>query len=235
MRNHKLFWQSSYDRGIQHLLVMWPEIKKTYPDATLEVCYGWTTFDSAYRDNPERQAWKAKIEALFNQDGITHHGKIGQDKMRELRKTCGIWSYPTEFTEIFCIGAVECQSDGLVPVVINLAALDETVGSGIKVSGDIYDQETKDEYLKQLLSLMGDEKKWEEESKKGIEFAKSYSWDKISDQWINEFKTQCEHNYLIEGASRDKNGKLKNVWRKCTKCKDLIKDVPNKEELKNES
>lgn len=188
MRNHKLFWQSSYDRGIEHLLNMWSEIKKTYPDVTLDICYGWTTFDAAYGNNPERQAWKDKIENLFKQDGITHHGKIGQEKMREIRKTCGIWAYPTHFTEIFCIGAVEAQSDGLVPVVINLAALDETVGCGIKISGDIYDQETKDEYLKELLSLMGDEKRWEEESKKGIEFAKSYSWDKISDQWINEFK-----------------------------------------------
>lgn len=188
MKNHKLWWQSSYDRGIEHLLLMWPEIKKTFPDATLDVCYGWTTFDSAYADNPERQDWKAKIEKLFQQDGITHHGKIGQEKMRELRKTCGIWAYPTHFTEIFCIGAVECQMDGVVPVVTNLAALDETVGSGIKIDGDIYDQETKDEFLKQLLSLMSDQKRWEEESKKGMEFAKQFSWSIIAKKWDDCFK-----------------------------------------------
>jgi glycosyltransferase involved in cell wall biosynthesis len=187
-RQHKLWWQSSYDRGIEHLLNMWPEIKKAYPDATLDVCYGWTTFDSAYANNPERQEWKSKIENLFKQDGITHHGKIGQAEMRELRKTMGIWAYPTHFTEINCIGALECQSDGVVPCVINLAALKETVGSGVKVDGDIYDEETKEEYLKQLLSLMGDEKRWEEESKKGIEFARDYTWDKISLKWDEQFK-----------------------------------------------
>ena len=187
MRSHKLFWQSSYDRGAQHLLEMWPKIKETYPDATLDICYGWTTFDSAYANNPERQEWKSRIEKMFKQDGITHHGKIGQGEMKKIRQSCGIWAYPTHFTEIFCIGAVECQSDGLVPVVINFAALDETVGSGVKVSGDIYDSDVREEYLKQLLALMGDQERWQKESFKGMEFAKSYSWDKIALSWVNEF------------------------------------------------
>lgn len=187
-RNHRLWYQSSYDRALDMLLPMWPEIKKAYPDATLDICYGWDLYKGVFNNNPERMMWMDKVSKLMEQPGITHHGKIGQEKMRELRKECGIWAYPTYFTEIFCIGAVECQSDGLVPVVVNLAALDETVGCGVKVEGDIYDQETKDEFLKQLLSLMGDEKRWEEESKKGIEFAKQYSWKKISSAWIKEFE-----------------------------------------------
>lgn len=187
-KNHKLWWQSSYDRGLNILLDMWDEIKSAYPDATLDITYGLELFNSIYANNPERMTWRDNLLKSMEQPGITHHGKIGQEKMKELRKHCGIWAYPTYFTEIFCIGAVECQSDGLVPVVVNLAALDETVGCGVKVSGDIYDQETKDEFLKQLLSLMGDEKRWEEESKKGIEFANQYSWDKISNLWVKEFE-----------------------------------------------
>ena len=188
MKSHKLWYQSSYDRGLDMLLSMWPEIKKVYPDATLDICYGWDLFHSVYSNNPERMAWMDKVSKLMEQDGITHHGKISQSKMKEIRKTCGVWAYPTYFTEIFCIGAVECQSDGLVPVVVNLAALDETVGCGLKVEGDIYDQETKDEFLKQLLSLMGDNKRWKEESDKGVEFAKQFEWSKIAKKWDEEFK-----------------------------------------------
>ena len=187
MRQHKLFWGSSYDRGIQHLLKMWPVIKHRFPDATLDVCYGWDLFDRGYANNPERMAWKDRINKLFEQPGITHHGRVGKEELREIRTRCGIWAYPTEFFEINCITALECQQDGVVPVVINIGALAETVQSGIKVEGDIYDDETFNEYLTQLMSLMDDPKRWEEESQKGKEWAKSFSWDQIARMWSEQF------------------------------------------------
>jgi hypothetical protein len=42
-RQHKLWWQSSYDRGLDILLFMWPDIKLNYPDAELWVTYGFDT------------------------------------------------------------------------------------------------------------------------------------------------------------------------------------------------
>lgn len=187
MRQQKLWWQSSYDRGIQHLLKMWPKIKEKFPDATLDICYGWNLFDKAYFNNPERMAWKASMQELMKQDGITEHGRIGQDKMKEIRSQCGIWSYSTDFQETNCIGALECQRDGVVPCVINLAGLKDTVGSGVRVEGDIYDPETREEYIKQLLDLMGDKKRWEKEIENGIKFAYNFNWDKISNDWIKVF------------------------------------------------
>lgn len=188
-RNHKLWWQSSYDRGVLYLLKMWPKIKETYPDATLDIAYGWDLFKKAHGNNPERMKWMDKVSELMKQDGITHHGKVGQDRLRELRKQCGIWAYTTDFEEINCIGALEAQDDGVVPCVINKAALKETVGSGVKVEGEIWDPDVREEYLKQLLDLMGDEKRWQEESKKGIEFAKNYYRQSIAEEWTKQFKT----------------------------------------------
>lgn len=179
----RLWYQSSYDRGLIHLLEMWPKIREVYPDAELWITYGWQTFDSAFGDNPERMAWKEKINKLMEQRGITHYGRVGKEKLQELRKQCAIWAYPTDFLEINCIGALESQADGCVPCVINFGALKETVQSGVKVSCEIADEECKQEYLKELLSLMGDEKRQEEERAKGKEFAKNFSWKKIGDDW----------------------------------------------------
>lgn len=183
MKNHKIWWQSSYDRGLDILLAMWPRVLEVFPDATLDVAYGWDLFVKGYSDNPERMAWKAKVDEGLKQKGITHHGRVGKKQLHDIRKECGIWAYPTYFTEINCIGALEAQHDGLVPVVINLAALDETVGTGVKIKGDIYDSKVRKEYLDALLDMMSDEKKWEAESKKGPEFAKKYSWDIIAGEW----------------------------------------------------
>src|SRR3990167_10920217 len=73
---HRCIYTSSYDRGLEHLLKMWPDIRREIPDAELVVCYGWQLFDIGYRDNPERMAWREKINKLMEQNGIAHLGRI---------------------------------------------------------------------------------------------------------------------------------------------------------------
>lgn len=188
MKNHKLWIQSSYDRGLEHLLKMWSRIIEKFPDATLDICYGWNNFDVVYGNNPERQQWKQRIIELMKQPGITEHGKIGKVEMKKLRSECGIWAYPTHFTETFCISAVESQLDGLVPVTVALAALKETVGCGVAVEGDIYDKETQDAWLEGLFKIMSDEELWKKESAKGQEFAKQWAWQNVAKDWVKAFE-----------------------------------------------
>jgi FkbM family methyltransferase len=99
---HRIIYGSSYDRGLEHLLKMWPDIRKEVPDAELRVFYGWNLFDLGYSDNPERMAWKEKINGLMNQPGITHLGRISHEMVTLENKEAGIWAYPTHFGEISC-------------------------------------------------------------------------------------------------------------------------------------
>lgn len=196
-KRHKLLWQSSYDRGLDILLFMWPDIKAAIPDAELHIAYGWDLFMKVASNNPERMQWKKSVDAMMQQSGIFHYGRIGQEELRKLRKQCGILAYPTYFTEIFFIGGVEAQSDGLVPVVANFkseingkeeyTALDETIGSGIKVEGNIKDPEVQKRYVEELVSLMKDKDRWKEESTKATKFAKKFWWEKQADKWIDIF------------------------------------------------
>lgn len=186
-RRFRLFWGSSYDRGLDQLLNMWPIIKQKFPEAELHIFYGWDLFVAGYKDNPERLAWKDRIDKQMQQPGIAHHGRVSKTELAKWRKYCGIWAYPTDFGETCCITALECQKDGCVPVAISKAALKETVGSGILVEGDIYDKETQVKFLQELLKLMGDEELWKQEQLKGQEFAQQFSWDKIAQRWAKEF------------------------------------------------
>lgn len=186
-RIHKLGYFSSYDRGLIHLLKMWPDIKKEVPDATLDICYGWVLFEKGYANNPERMSWMERMKELMKQDGITEHGRVGQDKLQEIRRECGIWAYPTDFCETNCITALQSQNDGLVPVVMNLAGLKETVGSGIRLEGDIYVKEDKEKYKEELIAMMKDEERWKVESEKAQEFAKSFYWENLAKKWQEQF------------------------------------------------
>ena len=187
-RQHNLFWGSSYDRGLDILLPMWNKIKEKYPDATLHICYGWDLFDKGYANNPERMNWKERMNKQMQQAGIVHHGRIGKDEVKKLREKCGIWVYPTYFPEINCITALESQREGCVPSVVGIAALLETVKSGVIVQGDIYEDEVQEEWLEKLLELMGNEKKWKEEQEKGKEFTKNLAWENIAKEWANYFE-----------------------------------------------
>lgn len=191
MRNPKLvIYGSSYDRGLQHLLDIWPDVKKEVPDAELRIFYGWILFDRVFGNNPERQAWKEKINKLMEQTGITHLGRISHEACIEEHKNAGIWAYPTHFGEISCITAMRAQAYGSIPVVIDYAALKETVQYGVKVDGDIYEEETKEKYKKELIALLKDEKRQDEIRGPMMKWARNkFTWENVAKQWSEEFSS----------------------------------------------
>jgi glycosyltransferase involved in cell wall biosynthesis len=141
-RKHSVGYFSSYDRGLECLLDMWPEIHKRVSDATLDIYYGWDTFDAAHRSNPLKMKWKWQmIRKLYSLKdmGVAEHGRVSHEELAKAMKEIEVWAYPTEFTEIHCITALKAQEAGCYPIVTAVAALNETVQSGYKLKyDDIY-------------------------------------------------------------------------------------------------
>lgn len=133
---------------------------------------------------------------MMQQPGITDHGRIGKAELKKLRQECGILAYPSHFFEIFCIGVVEAQLDGCVPVTTSLGALPETVQYGVMVDGDISDESTKDAYKEALLDLMGDEGRRHKLAEQGKEWAKKFDWKQIAHKWSDEFDVKDKRTKL---------------------------------------
>lgn len=186
-RQDNFFWGSSYDRGLDVVLYIWPDILAKNENAKLHICYGWDLFDKAAINNPERREWKDNVVSMMNQKGIIHYGRIGKKELKEVRKQCGYWLYPTYFDEINCITALEVQNDGVVPIVVNRAALKETVGAGYRVDGDISQPETLEKYKKAVFEAIDKPDLWEKESKKAKKFAKNYFYNNIAEKWLPYF------------------------------------------------
>lgn len=183
----RIIYTSSYDRGLQHLLEMWVDVKKAVPDAELHVFYGWQLFDQFYSSNPASMKWKEKMELLLSQDGVTDHGRVAQPELKKEMEQSGIWAYPTHFGEINCISAIKAQAYGCEPVVVAYAALQETVKFGRKVNGDIYDKETKEEFKKQLIEALNNPMSEDKriEMQKAME---AYKWENVAKQWAEVLK-----------------------------------------------
>jgi len=181
---HRIIYMSSPDRGLIYLLNNWKLIRHEVPDATLNVCYGFNTFDQMHKTNPTMQKWKANLLELMKQPGITHHGRLGHQALHEEIARAGVWAYPTGFQEISCIAAMKAQACGAYPVVTNFAALQETVKNGVKVDVDITDTEGRREYFKTLIEVLKDPKKQNENKQTMMKWAQDYfHWKHVAAKW----------------------------------------------------
>ena len=188
MRNlYRCIVTASYDRGIEHTLKMWPDVIKEVPNAELHIFYGWQLFDQFYKDNPGSMMWKANMVKMMKQQGVFEHGRVPQPQLAEEYKKSGIYVYSTHFGEINCISALKAQYYGCEPVVINYAALKETVQFGRKIEGDIYDDAIKEEFKKQLIDALKNPMS-EEKRKEMQKWAEQWKWENIAKQWSGEFK-----------------------------------------------
>lgn len=198
-RNHKrknnLVWTSSYDRGLEYLLEMWPQVLKEVPDATLDVAYGFNLFDESARGKTEEgQLWKKKMIKLLHQEGVVHHGRLSSKEVAKLYNQAEVWAYPTDFPEIDCITATKAMAAGCVPITTDFAVMKER-NQGIIVEGDIKDSTVKQNFVDRLIELLkNDTLKQETAAKINVS---SFDWDSIAKKWNEEFTKQDDTDYPL--------------------------------------
>lgn len=187
---HKMIYTSSHVRGLSYLYDIWPEVKKAVPDATLDVYYGRESYDAVHKGNPERIKWMddmiAKAKAL---EGVTDHGKVGQDEIVRHIFESGLWVYPCPFPEISCITAMKMQAGGAVPVASNFAALNETIQYGHKQDFQEFSDEDLQKYKEALIWWLQHPAEQEKVRPEMMEWArKHYDWKNVAKQWSKEFE-----------------------------------------------
>lgn len=198
----RLIYTSSYDRGIEHLLSVWPEVLKEVPDAELHLFYGWNTYDEMMKVGVRSPEFKDKMVNLMNQPNVFEHGRVGHKQLiRELLQS-GIYVYPSHFEEISCISAMKAQACGCVPVVVNYAALKETVKEGIKIEGRADNKATMELFVKELVAILKDSEGQDKLRLKLMPHKDSFGWDKVAKSWSGMFKAEDgSESYEICGSN----------------------------------
>lgn len=192
---YKLIYGSSYDRGLDNLLTFWPRIKAAVPEATLDIYYGTVTMDKMIQmqaqngnmqaANSMQQFKSSIINQIAKLDGVRELGRISQDELYKKFAEASIWAYPTKFTEISCITAMQAQALGAVPVCTPVAALNETVNSkygGIKteLSG----------FVDSVVYLLKNQEELEQRREKMMKWAREeYSIESLAKEWDTFFNT----------------------------------------------
>lgn len=184
---NNLVWTSSYDRGLENLLEMWPDLKKEVPDITLDCYYGFELYDTTpWGKKPSGQAWKRKMQELLKQDGVTDHGRVGTEEVAKGYLKADVFAYPSGFPEIDMISLTKAMAAGCVPIATQTGAVKER-NQGVIIKGDINDPTVKEQFKTELILLLEDGKR-----KKNIRYkmdVSKFDWQEIAKSWDGELKS----------------------------------------------
>jgi GT2 family glycosyltransferase len=191
---HRLIWASSWDRGLDNVLYLWPFLKERVPDLELAVFYGTQTWKASCQQKNDTEGLK-KIEELergVRQPGITVYGRIPQNQLAIEYKKSGLLLYCTAFSETFFIGGLEANRAGCPVIANNYAGLRTTLKDGAILLGNgdayyPYSKEGREAFFASAIELLTNREKWTEWSKKGFENSEKYSWTKTAEKWAEEF------------------------------------------------
>lgn len=184
----RVVFGSSPDRGLDRLLALWPEIVKAEPEATLHVAYGWENVDKRVAAGDQGYAaFKDRIvRAMEALPSVTWRGRLGQDDLARFYQEAWAWAYPTSFTEVSCITAMEAMAGGAIPVCSSVAALKETVGDGgLVVDGNTYGAAWRAFYVHVLSGVLGEANVRYSYEHRARARAQSFTWERsFAEHWL---------------------------------------------------
>jgi glycosyltransferase involved in cell wall biosynthesis len=121
------------DRGLAHLLRLFPRIRERVADATLWVTSDYSLWGEGIAPCNER--FRRNLP-----DGVIFFGKVPRHKLVELQMQASVMAYPNTAVgglyELFCLSAAECQVAGCIPVTSSRGALTTTVIGGVLIDGE---------------------------------------------------------------------------------------------------
>jgi glycosyltransferase involved in cell wall biosynthesis/tetratricopeptide (TPR) repeat protein len=186
-------WASSWDRGLNFMLEMWPRVRERVKDAHLHVLYGCDGSLNMARKNNDKAAeekflgWKKLAQET---PGVVLHGRVPPAEYDTLLMCSGVWAYPipaagNNFGETFGVTAAEAICAGLRAVVSPRGALAEVASPYAfrQVYGARETEEYKANFCEAIAEAMtyGDE--YDTRQVIAEEARLRFDWDRVVDRW----------------------------------------------------
>jgi len=115
-KDMRVIYSSSPDRGLNHLLRIWPLVREQLPKATLHVYYEVNNFIKNNRAQMSLVGEMAlDIEQDIRQEGVKAHGPVNQDQLARAQMQSSLMVYPCDTivpTEGFGITVAESIAAG---------------------------------------------------------------------------------------------------------------------------
>lgn len=207
-------YASSPDRGLHHLLDMWPDVKKRVPGAELRVYYRifpWLDDILLEKSQHGSRHWKRAdaVKKAFEklgtngENGLFVVGQLTTAKMAaELGRT-EVLAYPcdpVQFTEGFSVTILDACAAGCIPIISGIDAFPELwTGAAKIISGRPGDPGAREEWIRTITGtlLAGAEEK---ASRRGaaLERAKQFARKNVARRWDEVLRSAIAEKEKVE-------------------------------------
>jgi len=185
-------WCSSPDRGLHHLLDIFPQIRKEVPEATLKIYYRFQPWYDQIVNTTLPTAEVAKsIEASLQklgrngENGVTLVGPVPNVEMAKVLAQTEIMPYTCDcatFTEGFSVSTLDACAAGTVPIISDTDAIGDTYRD-VAVILPPHPAQHKETWVKTIVGLMKNDEERRSITRNAREFAQTFSRQKVAKQW----------------------------------------------------
>jgi len=189
----RLTYTSTPFRGLDRLMLAWPQVYVTHPTAELQIFSDMKLYEM---ENPEPLA--RLLQQASQTPGVTHVGAAAQPELAEALRAALILAYPNTFAETACIAVMEALAAGCIVVTSDLGALPETLdGHGYLIPWQADAHAHAADYAAQLSRIMTELKsqcqsgELEQRLSTQVQWANEvYTWATRAQEWedwLNNF------------------------------------------------
>jgi len=189
---HSMVWCSSPDRGLHHLLEIFPEVRKQVPDATLEIYYRFQPWydNIIHTDLPAAAAARSIGDSLQRlgrngENGVTLIGPIPNVQLAQVLATTQILPYTcdcTSFTEGFSVSTMDACAAGAIPIISDIDAIGD-IYRNYAVVMPAFPQHHKDQWVQTIVGLMRNPEERARIAAKSVAFSHAFSRQKVAKVW----------------------------------------------------
>lgn len=197
---NKFIYTSCPKRGLDLLLKLFPDIHSEFPETELYIYRGGESFS------------KQQLDTIAQYPYIHYLGAKPNEFIAEEFLSSGIWLYPTDFIETYCISALEAQMAGCMCITGQIGSLPEIVGNRGVVIGDHYGSPQYNEAIMKSVRVFLKTDLYDNKIKKGKEWARQQRWENICDKWMKILNLEIDIPVYVINL-KDQTEK----WEECCK------------------
>lgn len=183
-------YMSTPERGLEHLLTLWPIIHHECPESLLKITsgfelYGWSPADA-------RKYSRGIYEQMNKLDGVEYVGPIPRKELLQLQAEAQILLYPSTYDEMCCIAALEAASAEMAILTTNRAALSERVIPGLTgflVDGDPSEECYRQDFIAHAVSLLSPDSRAAVMGRAGRISVAQHDYAVLAQQWEERWTT----------------------------------------------
>lgn len=192
----RLIYHTTPHRGLELLVPAFEALYEKHKDKIhLDVYSSFKIYGWPHRDEP----YEKVFDRCNDHPGITYHGVVSNDKIREALKNAHIFAYPNIWPETSCISMMEAMSAKCCVICPNHAALAETCANFAVMYQFHEDVNIHANLFARILDVVINNY-WEDNHMSKLKFQKIYSdnfysWDSRIPEWEVFLKTLISNDH----------------------------------------